>query len=62
LRHELLRKAPRDVVLGDHGHEVVVHPGAHGVPHRTLFLGQQPVDPVEVDALELGSHKNLESM
>src|SRR5438105_9219773 len=47
-------------MLGDDGHEVVVHPGAHRVAHGALFLGQEPVDVVKVDALEFRCHGTLE--
>src|SRR5207249_5781524 len=41
-------------MLGYHRHQVVIHPLAHRVAHGALLLGQQPVDVVKVDALELG--------
>src|SRR3989442_1576734 len=56
LRNELLREAPLDVVLADDGDQVLVHPRAHRVAHGALFLGEQTVDVVEVDALKLGCH------
>src|SRR5207249_6736834 len=41
-------------MLGYHRHQVVIHPLAHRVAHGALLLGQQPVDVVKIDALELG--------
>ena len=38
------------MVLAHHGHELLLHPVADGIPHHPLFLAQQGLDPVVVDA------------
>ena len=56
LRDQLLREASLDVALADDRQHVLVDEGADGVADGALFLGEERVEPVEVDAGESGPH------
>ena len=58
LRDEADGKRPRPVVLGDDGEELGLHPVANGVAHHPLVLGQERLDAVVVDPVEL-LHRRL---
>ena len=53
-RDQLLGELALDVGLADDRHQVLVHPGTHGVAHGALLLGEEGVEVEEIDAGKLG--------
>src|SRR5205085_3946054 len=56
-RDQLFGEFAGDVGIADDGHEIFVDPIADGVANGALFFGEETIDRVEIDSLELRSHQ-----